>query len=120
MQNPEEIAVPLIVFSTLTIIVALILWYQLTKKREFLRFLSRQNTFSPSSINALGQQYFSKKNDRRRAVFLIVIAISFWCFSLIVEFPNRGNLNLNEALFGLGLFPFFSGLGYLITDWLER
>lgn len=120
MQSPEEIAVPLIVFSTLTAIIGLLLWYQLTKKREFLRFLSKQSEITPSAINALGRQYFSQRNDRRKAVFLILIAFALWSFSFIVEFPHRGNLDLNEAIYGLGLFPFFSGLAYLIIDRLER
>ncbi len=120
MQNPEEIAVPLIVFTTIISLVWLLLWYGLTKKREFLKFLEKQSDISPESIEALGKHYFSPRNERRRGIFLILLAVAFWGFSVVVEFPDRGNLNLNQAINGVGLFPFLSGIAFLIVDWLER
>lgn len=119
-SSPEEVLVPLIVFSTVVLLVALILWYQLSKKKAFLRFVSEHDGISVDAIRALGQQFFSPSNDLRRGVFLLGIALAVWGFSLAVDFPQRGNLDLNHALFGIGLFPLFAGLAHLLLYRLER
>ncbi|MEM9316429.1 MAG: DUF6249 domain-containing protein [Pseudomonadota bacterium] len=118
--RPEEVLVPLIVFSTFVALVALILWYQLSKKRAFLRFVSKHDGISVEAIKTLGQQFFSPSSDLRRGIFLLGIALAVGGFSLAVDFPQRGNLDLNRALFGIGLFPFFAGVAHLILYRLER
>lgn len=120
MENSAEVLVPLIVFTSLILVLGLVLLYQFSKKRAFLRLLEKQGDIKPESIKATGSVLFSSNNDRRKGVFCVLIAFAIWGFSLLVDFHGNGNLDLNHALYGIGLFPFFGGIGYLILFLLER
>ncbi len=119
-SSPEDVLVPLFVFSTIVLMTALIFWYQLSKKKAFLSFVRQHDGISVEAIRALGQQFYSPGSDLRRGVFLLCIALALWGFSLAVDFPQRGNLDPNRALFGIGLFPFFAGLAHLVLHRLEQ
>ncbi|WP_416306536.1 DUF6249 domain-containing protein [Neptunicella sp. SCSIO 80796] len=120
MQGSEEVLVPLIVFTSITLIIGWILLYQFSKKQAFLRLLEKQPGLQPESIKAIGQRLFASNNDLRKGIFCVVIACAIWGFSLLTHFHSNGNLNLNHALYGIGLFPFFGGIAYLILYHLER
>lgn len=119
-MNNQEIAVPLIFFSAVVILVGLILAYQLLKKRWFIQLVDKHNDMQPESIRVLGRLFFSSKNDLRKGVFLLVVALAVWGFSLVVDFRSGGNLDLNTALNGIALFPFLAGIAYLILFYFER
>lgn len=119
MSN-QEIAVPLIFFSSVVILIGLILAYQLLKKRWFIKLIDKHNDMQPESIRAVGRLFFSSKNDLRKGVFLLVVALAIWGFSLVVDFRSGGNLDLNTALNGIALFPCLAGLAYLILFYFER
>jgi hypothetical protein len=53
-------------------------------------------------------------------VFSLLLAFAIWGFSFMADFPQNGNLDLNDAIFGLGLFPFCGGIAYLILTFVER
>ncbi|RUO59549.1 hypothetical protein [Pseudidiomarina insulisalsae] len=118
-MNNEGIMVPLIFFSALVLLVMLLLAYQLIKKRTFIRLLEKNSDMSPASIEAVGRYLFAPKNDQRKGVFMLVVAFAIWGFSWTAEFRG-GNLDLNDALNGIALFPFFAGVAYLILHYLDR
>lgn len=119
MSN-QDIAVPLIFFSSVVILIGLILAYQLLKKRWFINLIDKHNDMQPESIRAVGRLLFSSKNDLRKGVFLTVVALAIWGFSFMVDFRSGGNLDLNAGLNGVALFPCLAGIAYLILFYVER
>src|SRR5690606_23678858 len=88
MQGSEEVLVPLIVFTSITLIIGWILLYQFSKKRAFLRLLEKQPGLQPESIKAIGQRLFASNNDLRKGIFCVVIACAIWGFSLLTHFHS--------------------------------
>jgi len=120
MNNPEGIVIPIAVFTAMLIFVGILLMYSLSKKRLFLKFIGQHDDLSPDSIKAIGKVLFSANNDMRKGVFSLLLAVAIWGFSFMADFPQNGNLDLNDAIFGLGLFPFCGGIAYLILTFVER
>ena len=120
METNEEVLVPLIVFASFTVVIGMVLWYRIKRGQSFLRFLGDRQDVSAEAITALGDQFFSQRNDLRRGIFSLGLAFAFWGFSYAVDFPQNGNLDLNHAIVGLGLFPFFTGIAYLLLFKLDN
>ncbi|HEX4911876.1 MAG TPA: hypothetical protein VFV64_14050 [Permianibacter sp.] len=62
----------------------------------------------------------SSGSDLKKGVLLIAVGSGIWGFSFFADFPQRGSLDLNDALYGLGCFPFLVGLGFLLLHRLEQ
>ena len=116
MQDWEGVLVPLIVFSTIVALVGLVLHYEFRKKRAFLRHVQANQAMNAD----LGDNFFARGNDRRRGIFFLGSALAIFGFSLLVDFPQRGNLDLNDAINGFGMFPLMTGLGYLLLYRLDK
>lgn len=119
-MNNEEILVPLIVFTSIVVLIAVMLAYQLLKKRQFIKLLEQHGDMQPDAIAAVGRFFFASQNDLRKGVFLLIIALAIWGFSFLVDFRSGGNLDLNQALNGIALFPCFSGFAYLLLFYASR
>lgn len=120
----SDAIVPFIVFASLLISLVLILHYKHRNKTEFLRTVEaiahHTDALTPEVIKELAKQHLSHGNDLKKSVILIAIALSIWGFSLFVDFPQRGNIDLNDGLYGIGCFPLLIGLGYLLLHRIEK
>lgn len=123
-QEWAEILVPFISFSALIALLALLLLYKYKKKQLFLqmveRTLQQQAPLSPETIREVASQFFSANRDLRKGIFLLVLALAILAFSYLADFPQRGNLDLNDALNGIAMLPGLLGLAFLLLAWLDR
>lgn len=83
-QEWAEILVPLIVFSALVALMALILLYKYKKKRLFLqmieRSLQRQALLPPEAIREIALHFFSANRDLRKGIFCWYSVPASWHF----------------------------------------
>ena len=123
-QEWAEILVPFISFSALIALLGLLLLYKYKKKQLFLqmveRSLTQQAPLSPETIREVASQFFSANRDLRKGIFLLVLALAILAFSYLADFPQRGNLDLNDALNGIAMLPGLLGLAFLLLAWLDR
>jgi len=123
-QEWAEILVPLIVFSALVALMGLILLYNYRKKRLFLQMVERslhqQAQLSPELIREVARHFFSANRDIRKGIFLLVLSGSILAFSYFADFRQNGNLDLNDALNGIAIFPALLGLAFLLLARLDR
>ncbi len=123
-QEWAEILVPFISFSALIALLGLLLLYKYKKKQLFFqmveRTLQQQAPLSPGTIREVASQFFSANRDLRKGIFLLVLALAILAFSYLADFPQRGNLDLNDALNGIAMLPGLLGLAFLLLAWLDR
>lgn len=123
-QEWAEILVPFISFSALIALLGLLLLYKYKKKQLFLQMVERslhqQAPLSPQTIREVASQFFSANRDLRKGIFLLVLALAILAFSYLADFPQRGNLDLNDALNGIAMLPGLLGLAFLLLAWLDR
>ena len=123
-QEWAEILVPLISFSAGVVLLALLLLYKYKKKKLFLQMVERtlhqQAPLPPETIHAVANHFFSANRDLRKGIFLLVLALAILAFSALADFPQRGNLDLNDALNGIAMLPGLLGLAFLLLAWLDR
>lgn len=123
-QEWAEILVPFISFSALIALLGLLLLYKYKKKQLFLqmveRSLTQQAPLSPETIREVANQFFSANRDLRKGIFLLVLALAILAFSCLADFPQRGNLDLNDALNGIAMLPGLLGLAFILLAWLDR
>ena len=124
MEVLFDAVVPFIVFTALVISFALLLRYKQHGKTELLRSIEaiakETHALTPEVIKELARQHISNGSDLRKAVILIVLGVSIWGFSLCVDFPHRGTIDLNDGLYGIGCFPVLLGLGFLLLHRIEK
>ncbi|GAB3020365.1 DUF6249 domain-containing protein [Bowmanella dokdonensis] len=120
----EGILVPLIVFSSFVIALGMLLFYQYAKKRAFLGLIEKaiktREDLTPDVIKAIAGQLYASNRDLRRGLFALLLGLAICGFSVAVDFPHRGNIDLNDALYGIALFPLLSGIGYLLLHLFEK
>lgn len=123
-QQWSEILQPLITFSSLLILVAMLLWYKYKKKQLFLqtveRALQHDKALTPEAIDAMARQLFAQQADIRKGLFLLALAGGIRALSAGAQFRDNGGLNLNDALNGIAVFPLLLGLAYLLLGYLQR
>ena len=123
-QEWAEILVPLISLSTLVAVLAVLLLYKYKKKKLFLemieRTLTQQAPLSPEAIREVAAHFFSANRDVRKGIFLLVVAVSILAFSYVADFRQNGNLDLNDALYGIAVLPGLLGLAFLLLARLDR
>ncbi len=123
-QEWAEILVPLISFSALVALLGLILLYKYKKKQLFLqmveRMLTQQTALPPATIREVATHFFSANRDMRKGIFLLVLALSIVLFSYLADFRQRGQLDLNDALYGIATLPGLLGLAFLLLALLDR
>jgi hypothetical protein len=123
-QEWAEILVPLISFSALVALLALLLLYKYKKKKLFLEMVERtltlQAPLSPETIREVAAHFFSANRDVRKGIFLLVVAFSILAFSYVADFRQNGNLDLNDALYGIAVLPGMLGLAFLLLARLDR
>lgn len=124
MEALFDALVPFIVFASLVVSLALVLRYKYRNKAELLRWIETiakdTQALTPDAIKELARQHLSSGSDLKKGVILIAVALSIWGFSVCVDFPQRGNIDLNDGLYGLGCFPFLVGLGFLLLHRIEK
>lgn len=124
MEVLFDAVVPFIVFTSLVISLALVLRYKYKIKSDLLRSIeaiaNETQALTPEVIKELAKQHVSSGSDLKKGVLLIAVAFGIWGFSFFADFPDRGNLDLNDGLYGLGCFPFLMGLGFLLLHRLEQ
>lgn len=124
MEALFDAVVPFIVFTSLVVSLALVLRYKHQNKSELLRSIETiakdTQALTPEVIKELARQHLSSGSDLKKGVILIAVALAIWGFSFCVDFPQRGNIDLNDGLYGLGCFPFLVGLGFLLLHRLEK
>jgi hypothetical protein len=123
-QEWAEILVPLIVFSVIVALMALLLLYKYKKKQLFLqmveRTLQQQAVLPPETIREVARHVFAANRDVRKGIFLLVLSASILAFSYFADFRQNGNLDLNDALNGIAILPGLLGLAFILLARLDR
>lgn len=124
MEALFDALVPFIVFTSLVVSLALVLRYKYRIKADLLRSIETiakdTQALTPEVIKELARQHLSSGSDLKKGVLLMAVALGIWGFSVCVDFPQRGNMDLNDGLYGLGCFPFLVGLGFLLLHRIEK
>ncbi len=121
-MQPVEIFLPLIMLSAPVLIVLIVLRYryqQAQARYRTLLQLADKGVELPMELLVEPQIAFS---ERRRALVLISggIGVMLTLLALPGQLDNgHGGHSIHE-LWGLGLLPLMTGLGYLASWWLNR
>ncbi|HWA90860.1 MAG TPA: DUF6249 domain-containing protein [Rhizomicrobium sp.] len=115
---PEFFVIPLIVMGGPVLIAVILLRYrtQLTKARyQTLLQLAEKGVELPPALFVEPQSGFS---ERRRALVLISIGLGLMAMFIALPFKLDSGVSV-ASLWGLGLLPLMTGLGYLASWWLN-
>ena len=115
---PEFFVIPLVVMGAPILIAVILLRYrqQQTQARyQTLLQLADKGVELPPALFAEPQTPFS---ERRRALVLIGGGLGVMAMFAALPFKLDGNLAVG-SLWGIGLLPLMTGLGYLASWWLN-
>ena len=118
-MEPVELFIPLILMSAPVLIVLIVLCYryQQTQARyRTLLTLADKGVELPAALLVEPQVAYS---ERRRALVLISGGIGLMLTLLALPGQLDNGHSIHE-LWGLGLLPLMTGLGYLASWWLNR
>lgn len=118
-MEPVELFLPLIMLSAPILIVLMVLRYRYQQTQERYRTLLQladKGVELPPQLLVEPQIAYS---ERRRALVLISggIGVMLTLLALPGELDNGHSIH---ELWGLGLLPLMTGLGYLASWWLNR
>lgn len=110
-----EIVIPLIVFVSIVILVALSLGYQLKikqiKANNIHKALEAMDTIDSEVIKALQDDRTSQQKDYRKGFFLLAIALAIAVFSQFLSIFKSSQIP--DAILGLAAFPAFLGITFI-------
>lgn len=118
-MEPVELFLPLIMLSAPVLIALIVLYYrhqQSQARYRTLLQLADKGIVLPTELLVEPQVAFS---ERRRALVLISGGIGLMMTLLALPGQLDNGHSLHE-LWGLGLLPLMTGLGYLASWWLNR
>lgn len=118
-MNAFQLLIPLVVMSAPVLIVLLVLRYRARQTQERYRTLLQladKGVALPPELLVEPQIAYS---ERRRALVLISggLGLMLTLLALPGEFDHGHSV---RELWGLGLLPLMTGLGYLASWWLSR
>ncbi|HEY2344873.1 MAG TPA: DUF6249 domain-containing protein [Xanthomonadaceae bacterium] len=118
-MEPFELFIPLIMMSAPVLIVLMVLRYRQQQTQERYRTLLQladKGVVLPTELLVEPQIAYS---ERRRALVLISGGIGLM-LTLLALPGHMDNGHSVHELWGLGLLPLMTGLGYLASWWLNR
>lgn len=122
MENPSEIFVPLCVMATFCITMAMALYAQYRNRRliiEVIRLtVERNQTVDAQLVEAIARSAHRPDIDLRRGLLLLATTAAIVVFGHF--FGQLTRPTLGAAAMGLGAFPGFVGLTYVILYALGR
>lgn len=123
MNMLAEILVPATFFSAVVLTVGLVSYFRFRQRKllaeTVLRLLKDGKQVTPEIIRALSQPVPQSKKDFRSGVVLLGIGISIYIFSVVIELPTSGNMNLKNAVGSLAFIPLVMGITYLLLSRLQ-
>ncbi|HEY9030058.1 MAG TPA: hypothetical protein VIM93_01750 [Kangiella sp.] len=124
MNQLVEILIPAIVFSTIIILSIVLLGYKYKTKKLFLSMtnesLKANPSISPGVIRELANQVLRPTSDIKKGLLLIAVSAAILLGSLIADFPNNGNMDLNDLINGIAAFPGVIGIVYLLLAKFDK
>lgn len=124
MNQLVEILIPAIVFSTIIILSIVLLGYKYKTKKLFLSMtnesLKTNPSISPGVIRELANQVLRPTSDIKKGLLLIAVSAAILLGSLIADFPNNGNMDLNDLINGIAAFPGVIGIVYLLLAKFDK
>ena len=124
MTNITEIVIPAIVFSSIVILVVLLLIYKYKVKKLFLittqQSIQTKNSISPETIREIAFQTMKPTSDIKKGLLLLGVSIAIFTGSFIADFPDNGNMDLNDLINGIAAFPGVIGIVYLLLAKFDK
>ncbi len=118
MSNPE-LWVPLSMFTGLSVVLSLWLWFRFKAKRELQQTIriaiEKGQGLSSELIESLVNPPVSPQRDLRRGVISVLFAVGFALFGLIL-----GEEDAVRPLLGLAMLPLSIGAGFLLMHRFGR
>lgn len=111
----EDVAVPLVMFASLTVILCLFFWFRYRNRfdmQETIRLaLDKGHELSPEIIDRLGHPKASPDRDLRLAIIWLGLAVGLVLCGYAVPEPTG---NAFRGCLAGAAFPFAIGVAYLI------
>lgn len=124
MADITEILIPLIVFSSIVFLVVLLLAYKYRVKQLFLNAtqesIKYNSSISPEVIREIANQLLRPSSDIKKGLILLGVSIAILIGSFIADFPQNGNLDLNDLINGVAMFPGVIGVVYLFLAKFDK
>lgn len=124
MIDITEIVIPAIVFSSIILLVVLLLVYKYRVKRLFLNAtqesIKHNDSISPEVIKEIAHQLLKPNSDIQKGLILIGVSVAILIGSFIADFPQNGNLDLNDLINGVAAFPGVMGIVYLLLAKFDK
>ncbi|ACV26660.1 DUF6249 domain-containing protein [Kangiella koreensis] len=119
-----EIMVPAIVFSTIAILAISLLLYKYKIKRLFLNTtqdsLQHNPDITPEVIREIANQVLRPSSDIKKGLLLIGFSAAILVGSFIADFPDNGNMDLNDLINGIAAFPGVMGIVFLLLAKFDK
>lgn len=111
----EELWIPIVSVVGLTIILCLFFWFRYRTRGDMQATIrtaiEKGQELSPEAIDRLGNPKRSQDKDLRLALLWIALALGMAVFGILI--PDSDD-EAQQVFLGMGAFPFFIGLAYLI------
>jgi len=118
-MKPELFFIPLVVMMAPVLIVLIVMQYRLRRTRARYQLLTQ---LADKGVELPAQLIAESPDDhyeRRRA--LVLIGGGLGLMAMLLALPIRLNDGQGVgSLWGIGLLPLFTGLGYLASWWLNQ
>ena len=115
----EDIFVPISLFAMIFGICAIVTYFRHRNRQELQvtvrAALDSGQPLSPEILEGLTAALYPQKNDLRRGVVLVAIALAFGALAFGV-----GEDDAFGPLLGVAAFPLFTGIGYLALWFFSR
>ena len=110
--------IPIVLFISLAVVVALFLFFKNKAKREMQKTLraaiDKGQELTPEVIERLGTPPAAKDRDLRRGIIGLAIGAGFLCLGYAI--PDDDAF---QAMLGIASFPIALGIGFLIMHKLS-
>lgn len=117
-MEPELLLIPFVVMLAPVLIVVIAMGYRYKQTQARYRMLLDLAGKGVELPPALLADPHTPYSERRRALVLIAAGLGLMAMFAALPFKLDGGLSVS-SLWGLGLLPLMTGLGYLASWWLN-
>ena len=114
----SDVSVPIVLFISVAFVVGLAMWLRHRSRREVHETLraaiDKGQEITPSLLEHLGEGFGRQRQDIRRGVVSVALALGFVSFGLILGEPDAV-----RPMLGIAAFPFLIGSAYLFLARLD-
>ena len=114
-----EIFIPIVLFLVIGFSVGIVMYFRFRSRQELQltvrAAIDSGQTLSAEVLEEITAALHPKKNDLRRGMVYVAVALAFFVFGLVVD-----DKEATTVLSGLAAFPLFVGMAYLVLWRINR